>query len=237
MRIVPSIDLDGGRSRIVFWPGAASGVGAPTDQPARIARHFVDRGATLIHLVDFDGARAGAPQNLAAIGAVAGLVATPLQVAGGMESPEAIKIAFATGATRVVVGAALLDEPELLAACAVAAGDWLAVGLDPRPDRLADFPWKRAARPTIDDLLQQLSAAGIQRIVLSHGGNASEASAFAQLAQRYPSIELSVAGGVTDLDGVRRLRDAGVSALILGEALLSGAIDFEEAQALAAQTQ
>ena len=237
MRIVPSIDLDGGRSRIVFWPGAATGVGAPTDQPARIARHFVDRGATLIHLVDFDGARAGAPQNLEAIGAVAGLVATPLQVAGGMESPEAIKIAFATGATRVVVGAALLDEPELLAACAVAAGDWLAVGLDPRPDRLADFPWKRASRPTIDDLLQQLSAAGIQRIVLSHGGNASEASAFAQLAQRYPSMELSVAGGVTDLDGVRRLRDAGVSSLILGEALLSGAIDFEEAQALAAQTQ
>ena len=237
MRIVPSIDLDGGRSRIVFWPGAASGVGAPTDQPARIARHFVDRGATLIHLVDFDGARAGAPQNLAAIGAVAGLVATPLQVAGGMESPEAIKIAFATGATRVVVGAVLLDEPELLAACAAAAGDWLAVGLDPRPERLADFPWKRAARPTIDDLLQQLSGAGIQRIVLSHGGNANEASAFAQLAQRYPSIELSVAGGVTNLDGVRRLRDAGVSALILGEALLSGAIDFEEAQALAAQTQ
>jgi phosphoribosylformimino-5-aminoimidazole carboxamide ribonucleotide (ProFAR) isomerase len=73
--------------------------------------------------------------------------------------------------------------------------------------------------------------------VLSHGGNASEASAFAQLAQRYPSMELSVAGGVTDLDGVRRLRDAGVSALILGEALLSGAIDFEEAQALAAQAQ
>ena len=237
MRIVPSIDLDGGRSRIVFWPGAATGVGAPTDQPARIARHFVDRGATLIHLVDFDGARVGAPMNLAAIGAVAGLVATPLQVAGGMESPEAIKIAFATGATRVVVGAALLDEPELLAACAAAAGDWLAVGLDPRPERLADFPWKRAARPTIDDLLQQLSTAGIQRILLSHGGNASEASAFAQLAQRYPSMELSVAGGVTDLDGVRRLRDAGVSALILGEALLSGAIDFEEAQALAAQTQ
>ncbi|RLT56209.1 MAG: hypothetical protein DWI70_04370 [Chloroflexi bacterium] len=237
MRIVPSIDLDAGRSRIVFWPGSATGVGAPTDQPARIARHFVDRGATLIHLVDFDGARAGAPQNLAAIGAVAGLVATPLQVAGGMESPEAIKIAFATGATRVVVGAALLDEPELLAACAAAAGDWLAVGLDPRPERLADFPWKRAARPTIDDLLQQLSGAGIQRIVLSHGGNASEASAFAQLAQRYPSIELSVAGGVTDLDGVRRLRDAGVSSLILGETLLSGAIDFEEAQALAAQSQ
>ena len=122
MRIVPSIDLEKGRSRIVFWPGASTGVGAPTDQPARIARHFVDHGATLIHLVDFDGARAGAPQNLAEIGAVAGLVATPLQVAGGVDSPEAIQIVFATGATRVVVGASLLDEPELLVACARAAG-------------------------------------------------------------------------------------------------------------------
>ena len=237
MRIVPSIDLDGGRSRIVFWPGASTGIGAPTDQPARIARHFVDRGATLIHLVDFDGARAGAPVNLAAIGAVAGLVATPLQVAGGAESPEAIRLVFAAGATRVVVGAALLDEPERLAACAAAAGEWLAVGLDPRPERLAEFPWKRAVRPTIDDLLEQLNAAGIHRALLSHGGNAREASAITDLAHRHAGVELSVAGGVTDLDGVRRLRDAGVGSLILGEALLSGAIDFEEAQRAAAQSQ
>ena len=237
MRIVPSIDLDGGRSRIVFWPGAATGVGAPTDQPARIARHFVDRGATLIHLVDFDGARAGAPQNLAAIGAVAGLVATPLQIAGGVDSPEAIQIVFATGATRVVVGTALLDEPELLAACAAAAGAWLAVGLDPRPERLTGFRWKRAATPTLDDLLAQLVAAGISRVVMSHGGGASELNRLSEIGLRYPSIEVSVAGGVTDLDGVRLLRDAGVSALILGEALLSGAIDFEEAQAIARTTE
>jgi phosphoribosylformimino-5-aminoimidazole carboxamide ribotide isomerase len=233
MRIVPSIDLDGGRSRIVFWPGAATGVGAPTDQPARIARHFVDRGATLIHLVDFDGARAGTPQNLAAIGAVAGRVATPLQIAGGVDSPEAIQIVFATGATRVVVGAALLDRPPLLAACAAAAGAWLAVGLDPRPDRIAGFPWQRAAIPTLDDLLGELVSAGISRVVMSHGGGVAELGRLSDIGRRYPSIEVSVAGGVTDLDGVRRLRDAGVSALILGEALLSGAIDFEEAQAIA----
>lgn len=233
MRIVPSIDVEAGRSRIVFWPGASTGVGAPTDQPARIARHFVDRGATLIHLVDFDGARTGAPQNLAAIGAVAGLVATPLQVAGGVDSPEAIQIVFATGATRVVVGASLLDEPDQLAACAVAAGAWLAVGLDARPERLSQFPWKRPAKPTLDDLLQQLVASGISRVVMSHGGGPQELSRLGEIGRRYPTLEVSVAGGVTDLDGVRRLRDAGVGALILGEALLSGAIDFEEAHAVA----
>jgi hypothetical protein len=72
-------------------------------------------------------------------------------------------------------------------------------------------------------------------VVMSHGGGTSELSRLSEIGQRYPSIEVSVAGGVTDLDGVRRLRDAGVSALILGEALLSGAIDFEEAQAIANQ--
>lgn len=237
MRIVPAIDLDRGRSRIVYWPGASTGIGAPTDQPARIARAFVDRGASLIHLVDFDGARAGSPENLASISSIASRVSTPLQVAGGMESPEAIRLAFAAGATRAVVAMSIVDHPALLADCIAAAGDWLAVGFDPRPDRLAAYPWRRAAPPSAEELLDELVAAGVARVVLAHGGDSAEAAAFARLAARTPSLELSVAGGVSDIDGVRRLRDAGVAALILGEALLSGAVDFDAARRVAEQQQ
>ncbi|MFM8934379.1 MAG: HisA/HisF-related TIM barrel protein, partial [Candidatus Limnocylindrus sp.] len=107
------------------------------------------------------------------------------------------QIVFATGATRVVVGTSLLDVPELLHACAHAAGAWLAVGLDPRPERLSQFPWKRAVQPSLDDLLQQLVAAGISRVVMSHGGGPSELSRLREIGQRYPSMEVSVAGGVT----------------------------------------
>ena len=64
MQVIPSIDLDRGRSRIVYWPGAASGVGVPTDRPDRIAEQFVASGARLLHLVDFGGARSGRPENL-----------------------------------------------------------------------------------------------------------------------------------------------------------------------------
>ena len=59
MQVIPSIDLQGGRSRLVWWPGAGSGQGAPTDRPERIARSFVESGAPVIHLVDLDGAKAG----------------------------------------------------------------------------------------------------------------------------------------------------------------------------------
>ena len=81
--VIPAIDLEGGRSRIVYWPGAAAGIGAPTDRPDRIAERLVAQGARLIHLVDFEGARAGAPANLEAVGAIASRIAVPLQLAGG----------------------------------------------------------------------------------------------------------------------------------------------------------
>ena len=103
MQVIPSLDLQRGRSRLVWWPGAAAGTGSPTDRPDRIARSFVEQGAPLLHLVDLDGATQGRPANLTAIQEVARAVAVPLQLAGGIDGPEQVEIAFAAGATRVVV--------------------------------------------------------------------------------------------------------------------------------------
>ena len=233
MQIIPAIDLERGRSRVVFWPGVSSGVGAPTDRPDRIAEHFVALGAPLVHLVDFDGARAGTPVNTEAIGAVAARVATPLQVAGGVDTPDGIRLAFAAGATRVVAGLALADDSDALRACLAIAGDWLAIGLDARAERLAAFPWRRGRVPTLLELAGELAGFGVARLVLAHGGGAAELEALAALRMSV-DVEVVVAGGVRDLDGVRRLRDAGVAGIILGEALLSGAIDYTAAVEAAA---
>jgi len=231
--IVPAIDLEGGRSRIVYWPGAASGVGAPTDRPERIVEQLVGQGARLVHLVDFDGARLGAPANLDVVGAIASRSAVPLQLAGGLDSPDGVRLAFAAGATRVVLSTAIADRPEDLIACLAVAGDWLAVGLDPRPERLAAFPWRRAVPPTVDELVGELVGAGVARLVLSHGGADPDLARVRSLVRSYDA-EILVAGGVHDLDGLRRLRDTGVGGVILGEALLSGAIELPAALEAAA---
>jgi phosphoribosylformimino-5-aminoimidazole carboxamide ribotide isomerase len=231
--VIPAIDVEGGRSRVVFWPGVSAGTGAPTDRPERIAEHFVGLGAPLVHVVDFDGARRGEPVNVDVIGTIAARVATPLQLAGGVDTPEGIQVAFAAGATRVVASLVVADDPERLRLCLEVAGDWLAVGIDARPDRLAAFPWRRPSPPQLQDLLSELASGGVRRFVLSHAAGADAVETLAGLA-RTVDADLLVAGGVSDVDGVRRVRDAGAAGIILGEALLSGAIDYQTAREAAA---
>ena len=234
MHVIPAIDLERGRSRVVYWPGAAAGIGAPTDRPERIAERFVAMGAPLVHLVDFEGARTGVPGNLDAVGAIASKVAVPLQVAGGVDGPDQIRLAFAAGATRVVLAMGIVDRPDDLRACLTVAGDWLAVGLDPRPDRFAAFPWRRPGPPpTLEALVGELVGHGVTRFVLTHGGSEPDATRTASLVRSYDA-DFLVAGGVSDLAGLRRVRDSGVAGVILGEALLSGAIDYPAALEAAA---
>lgn len=235
MLVIPAIDLEKGRSRIVSWPGAAAGIGAPTDRPEVIAERFASQGARVVHLVDFDGARKGAPANLEAVGRIAGRVAIPIQLAGGLEGADQIRLAFAAGATRVVLAMSVVEQPDLVRACVDVAGDWIAVGLDPRPERLAAFPWRAGPgrAPTIESLIGRLADLGVRRFILSHGGARPEPDLLSAIV-RTIDADLLVAGGVIDLDGIRALRDSGIQAVILGEPLLSGAIDFTAAMEAAA---
>ena len=221
----------------MFWPGASSGTGAPTDRPERIARHFVDVGAPVIHLVDIDGAKQGRPVHLDAIGAIARSASVPIQVAGGIDGPDQIRIAFAAGATRVVMPLlAVAEHPELLAASLDVAGDWLAIGLDPRPERIREYPWRSFVPPTLEELVDSLVDAGVRRFVLSHGGADPDLAMLSSLL-RGRDVEVSVAGGITEVSALPRLRDAGVAAVILGQALLAGQIDYSEARAAASHAE
>jgi phosphoribosylformimino-5-aminoimidazole carboxamide ribotide isomerase len=234
MQVIPSLDIQSGRSRLVWWPGASTGVGTPTDRPAAIAESLVAQGASIIHLVDLDGARQGRPANLEAIAAVARAVATPLQVAGGIDGPEQIELAFAAGATRVVVPLwAVVEDAARLAACLGIAGDWLAVGLDARPESLHEYPWRHRREPHLDELARELLAAGVRRFVVSHLVAAADDGAVTRAViaglRSGTDAQVLVAGGVSSPADLDILRAAGADGVIVGEALFSGAIGLREA--------
>jgi phosphoribosylformimino-5-aminoimidazole carboxamide ribotide isomerase len=224
LKIIPSIDLQTGRSRLVLWPGAATGEGSPTDRPDKIATWFVSQGASMLHLVDLDGAQRGAPANTEAIQAISRAVAVPLQLAGGVDGPEQIELAFAAGATRVVVPLwAVAEDVSVLRACLRVASDWLAVGVDARADRLAQYPWHGPA-PTFESLVAMLASEGVRRLIVSHWDVQSAASVVSAIKRH--DLEVQLAGGATDPTGVEAARAAGADALILGEALFSGGISI-----------
>jgi phosphoribosylformimino-5-aminoimidazole carboxamide ribotide isomerase len=234
MQVIPSLDVRAGRSRLVWWPGASTGVGSPTDRPAAIAESLVAQGASVIHLVDLDGAQRGRPVNLEAIGAVARAVATPLQVAGGIDGPEQIELAFAAGATRVVVPAwAVVEDAARLAGCLRIAGDWLAVGLDARPESLRGYPWRHRGEPRLDELASELLAAGVRRFVVSHLTAAADDGAVARATiaglRSGSDAQILVAGGVSGLADLEILSAAGADGVIVGEALFSGGVELSEA--------
>ncbi len=228
MQIVPSIDLKAGRSRLVFWPGASSGSGTATDRPEKIAQHFVSVGAKMLHLVDLDGAQRGAPVNTDVIQRISRSVAVPLQLAGGIDGPRQIELAFACGATRVVVPQWVVAESvQTLRDCLTVARDWLAIGIDARADSLADHSW-HGPQPTFEALVDMLAGEGVRRLVISHWTPA-DLPRISGLATGH-DIEVQLAGGAAEPAAVDAARAAGVNGLILGEALFSGAIDFGAAQ-------
>ncbi len=234
MLVVPSIDLQAGRARLVFWPGASTGTGTATDRPEKIAQHFVGLGARLVHLVDLDGAQRGTPVSTDAVQRISRSVAVPLQLAGGVDGPEQIELAFAAGATRVVVPLwRVAESVDMLRACLRAATDWLAVGVDARADRLRDYPW-HGPPPTLESLMAMLAGEGVRRIVVAHW-TVEDLPRLSEAAMGH-DLELQLAGGATDISAVSAARDAGAHALILGEALFNGSIDYEAA-ALAGQPE
>ena len=108
------------------------------------------------------------------------------------------------------------------------AGDWLAVGLDARPERLAEYPWRRPVAPTLRAIVEELAAAGVRRFILGHGGSAPDVATLRELTTAVDA-DLVVAGGITAVEALPALRDAGVSAVLLGEVLFTGAIDLAAA--------
>ena len=183
----------------------------------------------MLHLVDIDGAQRGAPANTEAIQRISRAVAVPLQLAGGVDGPEQIELAFAAGATRVVIPLwTVAESVDTLRACLRIATDWLAVGIDARPDRLRDYPWK-GRRRELDELVTELLVEGVQRLVVSHWSVAELPQIMSLVGGQEAEVQL--AGGARHLTDVDAARAAGAHALILGEALFSGAVDYEAAVA------
>lgn len=232
MLIIPALDLQAGRC-VRLLRGEFAKETVYGGDPVRVARRWREAGAELLHVVDLDGARQGRPVQLELIGTMASIA--PLQVGGGLRTREDVERALELGATRVVLGTAALDAA-LVATLAQRYADRLVVALDTRDGMVAIHGWTEATGWTMLDLARALLDAGVQRFLhtdVERDGTLT--------SPNYTSLEALIAlgapviasGGVSSLDDLRRLREVGAEAAIVGRALYEGAIDLGEAIAVA----
>jgi phosphoribosylformimino-5-aminoimidazole carboxamide ribotide isomerase len=236
MILYPAIDLKDGHC-VRLLKGDMDKATVFGDDPAAQARSFVEAGCEWLHLVDLNGAFAGAPVNGAAVEAILSAVDVPVQLGGGIRSLETIEMWLSKGVARVILGTVAVENPDLVREAAALFPGKVAVGLDARNGKVATRGWAEETDIMVTDLATRLEDAGIAAIIYTdidrdgamQGPNVTATAALA----RATSIPVIASGGVSSLKDIEALRDAeGIAGVISGRALYDGAIDLAEALAL-----
>jgi phosphoribosylformimino-5-aminoimidazole carboxamide ribotide isomerase len=231
MLIVPAIDLLGGRAVRLLRGNydEVTDFGDPLDALTRWQR----AGASLVHIVDLEGARSG---NLAQIETIRRLAANnvALQVGGGVRTLEDVETLIQAGVHRVVLGTVAAEEPAVLNRILESHGDRVVVALDARNGEILTRGWKHPTSMRAADLGRTLAAAGVQRFLatdIHRDGTLTEPN-YTELAALLDATQRPIiaSGGVSSLPAIQKLSTLGMEAAIVGRALYDGTLDFAAAQ-------
>ncbi|MGH7173389.1 MAG: 1-(5-phosphoribosyl)-5-[(5-phosphoribosylamino)methylideneamino]imidazole-4-carboxamide isomerase [Gemmataceae bacterium] len=236
MLILPAIDLRGGQC-VRLRQGDYAQETVFGDDPAAMARHWVEQGASYLHLVDLDGARQGHPVNGDSVRRIVQCAGVPCQLGGGLRSEEHITEALGWGVERVILGTrALLDPAWCERVCRRFPGR-VCLGIDARQGRVAIQGWERDSEQSALDLARRCAAWPLAAIIytdISRDGmlEGPNVEATAELASAV-SVPVIASGGVTTLEDVARLADRKLAGCIIGRALYEGRIELGAAIARA----
>ncbi len=235
--VYPAIDLKDGNC-VRLFKGDMDAVTIFSDNPAAQAKEFEDAGCTWLHLVDLNGAFAGAPVNAAAVEAILAAVKIPVQLGGGIRDIATMERWLDAGISRLILGTLAVKNPTLVKeACRLFPGK-IAVGIDAKGGMVAVEGWAEASEVEVSELAVQFEDAGVAAIIHTDidrdgtltGVNAEASSALAKAV----SIPVIASGGVKDIDDITRVKAAGnLEGVVTGRAIYDGRLDLKAALELA----
>ena len=229
MLIYPAIDLLDGRC-VRLRQGDYSRETVFSDDPAAVARRWVELGADRLHVVDLDGAKAGKPVNGAVVRKIVEAAGVPVQFGGGLRTDEHLAAAFDWGVRWAVLGTRALQDPDWVRAEAERHPERVVLGLDAKNGFVAIEGWLSVSQVKAIDLAKQVNDAPLAAVVytdIAKDGMMSGPN-FDALADMRAAVDLPViaSGGVCTEEHVLRLAAAGTSGCIIGRALYEGSLDL-----------
>ena len=235
MIILPAIDLKAGKC-VRLKQGRADEITVYGDDPAAQAKAWADEGGRELHVVDLDGAFAGSPQHTEVIRSIIEAFAGPVEVGGGLRTPETLASVIDAGAARAILGSAALEDPEFLAKAVELYGDKIAVGIDARNGFVQTRGWVETTSVKATDLATAVAKMGVKTIIYTDtatdgmlgGPNLAQLAAICDAA---PTCSITASGGVSspyDVENLKALNRCNLTAAIVGKALYDGRTTLKE---------
>lgn len=236
MLIIPAIDLKNGLC-VRLLQGRKSEMTVYNENPIEVAREFATAGAEMIHVVDLDGAfnETDSP-NRAIVRRIVDAVDIPIEFGGGIRTIDDVRQLCDVGVARVVLGTVAAESPDALQRFVDEFSSRICVGIDARDGRVMTRGWETATPLLAVALARSVAECGVERIIYTDiardgalvGPNIQQTLAVAEAA----NVRVTASGGVSSLDDIKRLRDAGdvrIDSVIVGKALYEGKFRLEEA--------
>lgn len=236
MLIIPAIDIRGGKC-VRLFQGDYNQETVYNEFPAEQAKKFQEDGASLIHLVDLDGAKAGKPVNLDVVRSICSAVTIPCELGGGIRTLEDAKAAFDAGVCRVILGTTACENPLLVKDFVSEFGaDRVVMGIDAKGGRVAVKGWIETSMVDVFELIAKLEEMGVTRFIytdISTDGALSgpNLDSVAAVCSRVPRCGVIASGGISsaaDIVNLRGLEKENLEGVIVGKALYAGKTSFRE---------
>lgn len=234
MYLLPAIDILGGKA-VRLAKGDYDQVTVYNEDPVEQARIFEDAGATWIHMVDLDGAKTGEPVNIAVIERILAATSLKVEIGGGIRTMDTCARLLDAGASRLVLGTALVRDPAFACEAIAAYGDALAAGIDAKAGEAAVAGWREGSGVSAHDLAREMAVLGYRHLVytdIARDGMQTgiDPSAYEQMAQAFGHPVIA-SGGVAGLDDIDRLAPIAdrIEGIITGRAIYEGTLPLREA--------
>ena len=241
MLLIPAIDLKDGKC-VRLQQGDMNASTTFGDDPAAMARRWIDAGARRLHLVDLNGAFAGRPVNEGAVKAILREVGDeiPVQLGGGIRDLDTIERYLDGGISSVIIGTAAVKNPGFLKDACSAFGGHIIVGLDAKDGKVATDGWSKLTGHLVADLARKFEDYGVEGVIYTDIGRDGmltglNIEATVRLAQvlTVPVIASGGLSGMADIEQLCAVEGEGISGVICGRSIYTGELDFAAAQARA----
>ena len=236
MEIIPAIDLREGACARIFSDVSPAEI--YSDDPLEQAVIFKHLGVKSVHITDLDGSFCGHLCNLRVIQEMLELSGLAIELVGGIRSMENIDTLIDLGVSRVVVGVQVLRDKELTKKALEKYGEKILPGIDARDGMVAIEGFETSLGKTAAMVLKEIKAMGINKIIYTdlrrYGSMKGPNFQGIEEMVETSGMEIVVAGGISDYQALRRLKDIGVAGAVIGKAIYSGNIELPRALEIAA---